>query len=143
LIGDRAGQFTEASGAVLSGAGIEVGKIPPPSPTANACAEQQVQAVRADVTGRMLIAGERHRRLVPASMPRMTTGIVRTGAGACARRTAMNGTQATGIAPAAAIRRHRVPGGPVSQDQRTARRSSETAEKPQLRGRDEVLEPNR
>ena len=34
LIRDRAGQFTEASGAVLSGAGIEVVKIPPRSPGA-------------------------------------------------------------------------------------------------------------
>ena len=34
LIRDRAGQFTGASGAVLSGAGIEVVKIPPRSPSA-------------------------------------------------------------------------------------------------------------
>jgi hypothetical protein len=33
LIRDRAGQFTEAFDAVLSGAGIEVVKIPPRSPT--------------------------------------------------------------------------------------------------------------
>jgi hypothetical protein len=29
LVRDRAGQFTEASGAVLAGAGIEAVKIPP------------------------------------------------------------------------------------------------------------------
>ena len=34
LIRDRAGQFTGVSGAVLSGAGIEVVKIPPRSPRA-------------------------------------------------------------------------------------------------------------
>jgi putative transposase len=34
LVRDRAGQFTEASGAVLSAAGIEVVKIPPRSPRA-------------------------------------------------------------------------------------------------------------
>ncbi|MCW2932974.1 MAG: Integrase catalytic region [Actinomycetia bacterium] len=39
LVRDRAGQFTEASDAVLSGAGIEVAKIPPRSPKANAYAD--------------------------------------------------------------------------------------------------------
>ena len=36
LVRDRAGQFTEAFDAVLSGAGMEVVKIPPRSPQANA-----------------------------------------------------------------------------------------------------------
>jgi putative transposase len=36
LIRDRAGQFTDAFDAVLAGAGIEVVKIPPRSPSANA-----------------------------------------------------------------------------------------------------------
>ena len=58
LIRDRAGQFTEAF-AVLA-AGIEVVKIPPQSPTANAYAERWVRTARAEVTDRMLIAGPRH-----------------------------------------------------------------------------------
>jgi putative transposase len=64
LIRDRAGQFTEAFDAVLSGAGIEVVKIPPRSPKANAYAERWVRTVRAEVTDRMLIAGPRHLRAV-------------------------------------------------------------------------------
>ena len=64
LIRDRAGQFTEAFDAVLSGAGIEVVKIPPRSPRANAYAERWVRTARAEVTDRMLIAGPRHLRAV-------------------------------------------------------------------------------
>jgi putative transposase len=64
LIRDRAGQFTEAFDAVLAGAGIEVVKIPPCSPRANAYSERWVRTVRAEVTDRMLIAGPRHLRAV-------------------------------------------------------------------------------
>jgi putative transposase len=64
LVRDRAGQFTEAFDAVLSGAGIEVVKIPPRSPQANAYAERWVRTARAEVTDRMLIVGPRHLRAV-------------------------------------------------------------------------------
>ena len=64
LIRDGAGQFTEAFDAVLSGAGIEVVKIPPRSPRANAYAERWVRTARAEVTDRLLIAGSRHLRAV-------------------------------------------------------------------------------
>ena len=64
LIRDRAGQFTEAFDMALSSAGIEVVKIPPRSPRANAFAERWVRTVRAGVTDQMLITGPRHLRAV-------------------------------------------------------------------------------
>jgi len=62
LIRDRAGQFTAAFDAVFTDAGITVCKIPPRSPRANAYAERFVLTARSEVTGRMLILGERHLR---------------------------------------------------------------------------------
>ena len=64
LVRDRAGQFTDGFDAVLSAAGIEVVKIPPQSPRANAYPERWVRTARAEVTDRMLIAGPRHLRAV-------------------------------------------------------------------------------
>ena len=66
LVRDRAGQFTETFDAVLAGAGIEVVKIPPRSPRANAYAERFVLTARTEVTDRMLIFGQRHLQLVLA-----------------------------------------------------------------------------
>ena len=66
LVCDRAGQFTEAFDAVLADAGIEVVKIPPRSPRANAYAERFVLTARTEVTDQMLIFGERHLRTILA-----------------------------------------------------------------------------
>jgi transposase len=66
LVRDRAGQFTEAFDAVLSGTGIEVVKIPPRSPRANAYAERFVLTARTEVTDQMLIFGQRHLRTILA-----------------------------------------------------------------------------
>jgi len=64
VVRDRAGQLTEAFDAVLASAGIEVVKIPPRSPRANAYAERWVRMALAEVTDRMLIIGPRHLRAV-------------------------------------------------------------------------------
>jgi putative transposase len=66
LVRDRARQFTGTFDAVLAGAGIEVVKIPPRSPRANAYAERFVLTARTEVTDRMLIFGERHLRMILA-----------------------------------------------------------------------------
>jgi putative transposase len=60
LIRDRAGQPTGAFDAVLASSGIEVVKIPPRSPPANAYAERRAGTVRPEVTDRMLIFGQHH-----------------------------------------------------------------------------------
>jgi len=66
LVRDRAGQFTEAFDAVLADVGIEVVKIPPRSPRANAYAERFVLTARTEVTDRVLIFGQRHLRTILA-----------------------------------------------------------------------------
>jgi len=66
LVRDRAGQFTSAFDAVLAGAGIEVVKIPPRSPRANAYTERFVLTARTEVTDQMLIFGERHLQTILA-----------------------------------------------------------------------------
>lgn len=62
LVRDRAGQFTGEFDAVLADAGIEAVKFPVGCPQANGFAERFVRTVRAEVTDRLLIAGERHLR---------------------------------------------------------------------------------
>ena len=64
LVRDRAGQFTASFDGVLADAGINVVKIPPRSPRANAYAERFVLTARTELTDRMLIFGEDHLRRV-------------------------------------------------------------------------------
>jgi transposase InsO family protein len=64
LIRDRAVQFAGTFDAVLAGADIEVVKIPPRNPKANAYAERFVLTDRTEVTDQMLVFGERHLRTI-------------------------------------------------------------------------------
>jgi putative transposase len=66
LVRDRAGQFTAAFDAVLAEAGIDVVRIPPRSPRANAYAERFVLTARTELTDQMLIFSEGHLRRVLA-----------------------------------------------------------------------------
>ena len=66
LVRGRAGQFTGPSDAVPGTAGIQAIKIPPRSPRANAFAERFALTARTEVTGPMLISGQRHLRPIPA-----------------------------------------------------------------------------
>jgi putative transposase len=64
LIRDRAGQFTEAFDTVLSGAGIEVVKIPPRSPRANSVMERWIGSCRRELLDRTLVWNQRHLMIV-------------------------------------------------------------------------------
>ena len=74
LVRDRAGQFTASFDAILASTGIQVVKIPPRSPRANAYAERFVLTARTEVTDRMLIFGERHLRSVLTEYARHYNG---------------------------------------------------------------------
>jgi putative transposase len=64
LVRDRAGQFAASFDAVLADVGIQAVRIPPRCPGANYFAERFVGTLRAELTDRMLIFGERHLRVV-------------------------------------------------------------------------------
>jgi len=121
LVRDRAGQFTEAFDVALSGAGIEVVKIPQRSPRANAYAERWVRTARSELTDRMQITGPRHLRAVLEEYAAHYNQHRPHRAGICARRTAMRSlpSRPPGLTTAR-IRRPRVLGGLIHQYERAA-----------------------
>ena len=133
LVRDRAGQFTASFDAVLAGAGIDTVKIPPRCPRANCFAERFVLTARTELTDRILIFGERHLRTVLARYSAHYNGRRPH------RALRLLPPRPDHPAPDLDQPADQTPTDPRRTDQRVRTRGL----KPQVRGRDRVLEPHR
>jgi putative transposase len=87
LIRGRDSKFTAAFDAVFTACGIEVIATAPQAPRMNAIAKRFVRTARAECTDRMLIAGERHARVIMAEyVKHYNTGRSHQGHGLVALR---------------------------------------------------------
>ncbi|MFE4685182.1 integrase core domain-containing protein, partial [Streptomyces sp. NPDC056721] len=112
LIRDRDSKFTAAFDGVFTAEDVEVVKIPPRRPRANAFAERRVRTVRAECTDRMLIAGERHLHTV---LDRYTEHYNRGRPHRSLElRAPCDATNVTPL-PIATIRRHEILGGLINE----------------------------
>jgi len=121
LIRDRDAKFTDAFDAVFAAIGIDIVKSAPQTPRMNAYAERFVRTVRAECTDRMLIAGERHLRVVVDEfIERYNTGRSHQGSGLALRAPNDDPNVIAFPAPAERIRRRTALGGLISEYQQAA-----------------------
>ncbi|MFE6895288.1 integrase core domain-containing protein [Streptomyces sp. NPDC057717] len=117
LIRDRDSKFTAAFDGVFTAEDVEVVKIPPRCPRANAFAERRVRTVRAECTDRMLIAGERHLHTV---LDRYTEHYNRGRPHRSLElRAPCDATNVTPL-PMGTLRRHEILGGLINEYHRAA-----------------------
>ena len=125
LIRDRDTKFTDAFDAVFAATGIDIDidivKSAPQTPRMNAYAERFVRTVRAECTDRMLIACERHLRLVLEEfIEHYNTGRSHQGEGLGLRAPNDDPNVIVFPTPAERIRRRTVLGGLISEYQQAA-----------------------
>jgi putative transposase len=121
LIRDRDSKFTAAFDAVFTACGIKVVTTAPQAPRMNAIAERFVRTARAECTDRMLIASERHARVILAKyIGHYNTGRSHQGHGMKLRAPDDEPNVTPLPAPPHRIRRRQILGGLINEYQPAA-----------------------